>query len=98
MAPKPHAGGPKLRLDTTAATLIRRLMHEHADLTREELCAPVADERGVRVSVATMGRVLQRLGVPRQKSRSMPASATHRASSKHARTTARRSQRATSGA
>jgi transposase len=98
IAPKPHAGGPRLRLDTTAATLVRRLMHDNADLTLEELCAHVADERGVRVSVATMCRVLQRLGLPRKKSRSTPASATPRASSTRARTTARRSLRSTSGA
>jgi transposase len=98
IAPKPHAGGPTLRLDTTAATLVRRLMHDNADLTLEELCAHVADERGVRVSVATMCRVLQRLGLPRKKSRSTPASATPRASSTRARTTARRSLRSTSGA
>jgi transposase len=33
LAPKPHAGGPRRRLDMTAATLIRRLMHDHADLS-----------------------------------------------------------------
>jgi transposase len=98
IAPKPHAGGPRPRLDTTAATLIRRLMHDHADLTLEELCTRVADERGVRVSVATMCRVLQRLGLPRKKSRSTPASVTPRASSTRARTTARRSQRSTASA
>ena len=98
LAPKPHAGGPRRRLDMTAATLIRRLMHDHADLSLEELCARVADERGVRVSVATMCRVLQRLGLPRNKSRSTRASVTPRASSKRARTIARRSRRSTSSA
>jgi hypothetical protein len=38
------------------------LVHDNTDITLEERCARVADELGVRVSVATMGRVLQRLG------------------------------------
>jgi transposase len=33
IAPKPHAGGQRLRLDTAAATLVRQLVHDHADLT-----------------------------------------------------------------
>ena len=62
LAPKPHAGGQRPRLDTAADTLVRRLVHDNTDITLEERCARVADELGVRVSVATMGRVLQRLG------------------------------------
>jgi transposase len=64
------------------------LVHANADMTLEELCTRVAAERGVHVSVATMCRVLQRLGLPRQKSHSTPASATRRASSRRARPTA----------
>jgi len=33
IAPKPHAGGQKPRLDTAAATLGRQLVHDNADLT-----------------------------------------------------------------
>jgi transposase len=98
IAPKPHAGGQRPRLDAAAAALVRRLVLDDVDLTLEELCARVADAQGVRVSVATMCRVLQRLGLPRKKSRSTPASATPRASSRRARTTARRSRRSTAGA
>ena len=97
IAPKPHAGGQKPSLDA-AATLVRQLVHDNTDITLEELCARVAAARGVRVSVATMCRGLQRLGLPRKKSRSTPASATLRASSKRARTTTGGSQRSTSGA
>jgi transposase len=98
IAPKPHAGGQRPHLDIAGNTLIRQLVHDHSDMTLEELCVRVADARGVRVSVATMCRVLQRLGLPRKKSRSTPASATPRASSKRARTTARKSRRSISGA
>ena len=98
IAPKPHAGGQRLRLDAAANTLIRRLVHDNTDVTLEELCARVADELGVRVSLATMCRVLQRLGLPRKKSHSTRASAIPRASSKRARITASESRRSTSGA
>lgn len=98
LAPKPHAGGQRPRLGAAADTLIRRLVHDNTDITLEELCTRVADELGVRVSVATMCRLLQRLGLPRKKSRSTRASATPRASSTRARITASRSRRSTSGA
>lgn len=98
IAPKPHAGGQRPSLDAAAHTLIQQLVHVNADMTLEELCARVANERGIHVSVATMCRVLQRLGLPRKKSRSTPASATPRASSTRARTIASASQRSTSGA
>jgi transposase len=98
IAPKPHAGGQRPRLDAAADTLVRQLVHDNADLTLEELCARVADMRGVRVSVATMCRVLQRLGLPRKKSHSTRASATPLPSSKRARTTARRSRCSNSSA
>jgi transposase len=98
IAPKPHAGGQRPRLGAAADTLVRRFVHDNTDMTLEELCTRVADALGMRVSVATMCRVLQRLGLPRQKSRSTPVSATRRASSTRARTTARGSRRSTSGA
>jgi transposase len=98
IGPKPHAGGQRPHLDIAGNSLIRQLVHDHPDMTLEELCARVADARGVRVSVATMCRVLQRLGLPRKKSRSTPASATPHASSTRARTTVGGSRGSTSGA
>jgi transposase len=98
IAPKPHAGGQRSLLDGAAATLIQPLVRAHTDITLEELCAHIAEARGVRVRVATMCRVLQRLGLPRKKSRSTPASATPHASGKRARTTANGLRRSTSGA
>jgi transposase len=98
IAPKPHAGGQKPRLGAAAQAVIRRLMGANPDTTLEELCTGVTAETGVRVSVPTMCRVLQRLGLPRKKSRSTPASVTPRASSKRARTIASGWRRSTSGA
>jgi transposase len=87
IAPKPHAGGQKPRLDAAATALVRRLVHDNADVTLEEWGARVAAETGVRVSVATMCRVLRRLGLPRKKSRSTPQSVTRTGSSKRGRVT-----------
>jgi transposase len=98
IAPKPHAGGQRTYLDAAAGTLVRQLRHENAEITLEELCARVAAQRGVHVSMATMCCVLQRLRSPRKKSGSTPASATPRASGKRARITASRPRRSTSGA
>lgn len=98
IAPKPHAGGQRPSLDTAAHTLVQQLVHANADMTLEELCARVADARGIHVSVATMCRVLQRLGLPRKKSHSTPAHAIPRAFSKRVRTTVSASRRSISGA
>ena len=66
LAPKSRAGGQKLRLDAAAQAVVQRLVGDHPDATLEELCTRVAADTGVRVSVPTMCRVLQRLGLPRK--------------------------------
>jgi transposase len=57
IAPKPHAGGQKPRLDATAHAMIQRLVSAHPDATLQELRTGVAAATGVRVSVPTMCRV-----------------------------------------
>jgi transposase len=86
VAPKPHAGGQSPRVNEAVQALIRQLVRAHPDLTLQELCTRIATETGVRVSVPTMCRVLQRLGLPRKKSRSTRRSVIRGASSRHART------------
>jgi transposase len=82
VAPKPHAGGHQRRLGAAAETVIRDVVHATPDITLEELCARVADTQGLRVSVPTMCRALQRLGLPRKKSRFTRVSGTRRPSSR----------------
>jgi transposase len=82
IAPKPHAGGPRPRLDETTHGRLRQWGHDEPDVSLHELWARLAAETGVRVSGPTMCRVLQRLGLPRKKSRSTPRSGTRRVSSK----------------
>jgi transposase len=88
LGPKPHAGGQKPRIDAAAQARIRQMVHEASDVTLAELCARLADITGIRVSLATMCRMVQRLALPRKKNHFMPQSATRRASSKRGRTTA----------
>jgi transposase len=93
LAPKPHAGGQKPRLGAAAQAVVQHLMAANPDATLEELCTGVAAATGVRVSVPTMCRVLQRLGLPRKKSRSTPASKTPNASNRRGPASERRSPR-----
>jgi transposase len=67
IAPRPHAGGRRPRCDSAALALVRQLVREQPDTTLDELCAQLQRQRGLRLSVATMCRVLQRLGLPRKK-------------------------------
>ena len=98
IAPKSRAGGQKPRLDAGAQAVVRRLVGDNLDATLEELCTSVAAETGVRVSVPTMCRVLQRLRLPRKKNRSMRRNARHRASNRRGRSISNGSRSSTSSA
>jgi transposase len=91
VAPKPPAGGQKPRLDPAGQAIIGRLVDDHPEATLAALCPDVATATGVRPSVPPMCRLRQRLGVPRQKSRSPPARKTPSASNRRGPATRRRS-------
>jgi transposase len=98
LKPRPHAGGRHARCDDEARAVVRRLVQEPSDATLAELCTRREGQRGLRVSVPTMSRIVTQLGLPRQKSRSTPATVTRRVSSKRAPSTVSGSRRSTSGA
>ena len=77
IAPRPHAGGRQPRGDATALAFVRQVVRDQPDVTLEELCAQLPRQRGLRLRVATMCRVLQRLGLPRTKRPFMPLNVTH---------------------
>ncbi len=63
----PHGGGqPRALIDCEA--FIRTQVKKQPDSTLEELCARVADAKGVQSSPSMMSRELQRLRLPRKKS------------------------------
>ena len=72
LSPRPHAGGRRAICDATAFAPVRRLVQEHPDATLAELATRLEAQRGLRVSVPTMGRIVLAMQLPRQKSRSMP--------------------------
>ena len=65
----PHAGGRQRSLRDHEAVL-RAEVSRQPDLTQAELCARAASQGAPRVSLATMCLELQRLNLPRKKSRS----------------------------
>jgi transposase len=89
MAPKPHGGGQRPRVDAAAQAQVRQLVHDQSAATLAELCTRPAEMTGIRVSGPTMCRLVQRLGLPRKKSRSMRRNATPSGSSRRGRATAR---------
>jgi transposase len=98
ISPRPHAGGRKARCDAAALACVHDLLQAQSDATLEELCTRLHAQRGLRVSVPTMSRIVTALGLPRKKSRSTPASGTPRASSRRARNIATGSPRSTADA
>ena len=70
----PHAGGRQRSLQEHEAA-IRKQVAMQPDVTLAELCERLVGAGAPSVSVATMCMELQRLNLPRKKSRSTPVSA-----------------------
>jgi transposase len=73
-AAKPHGGGQPPAFDAEAAERLRRAVADCPDATLEELREAV----GVDCSTSAVHRALERLDLPRKKSRSEPPSRTAR--------------------
>lgn len=86
----PHGGGQKPSLNQKHAAFVRDTITESNDLTLKELCQRLRRKHKKDVSLPTMSRLLQGLGLPRKKSRSTPAKEIPRESSKRAVITAKR--------
>lgn len=61
IAPKPFAGGVKLKLTSEQLVSLGELIEANNDATLEELTDLFQEKTGVRISRATMGRMTQRL-------------------------------------
>ena len=67
MSPKPHGGGAKPKLNTQQLPVVTQLVEQDNDATLEELVTQLQERIGVKVSRATMGRVVQKLNLTRKK-------------------------------
>jgi transposase len=72
--PKPHGGGAVAKLGTAQLPMLRALVEAQPDALLEELCERFAQNSGVEVSVSTMHRAVQSLGLSVQKKHSLPLS------------------------
>jgi len=77
VAALPHVGGNPRAL-RACTSVIRAAVKQHPDITLEELCEHVAEVATVQASPSMMCRELQRLNLPRKKSRFMTVSGTRR--------------------
>lgn len=68
LAPRPHGGGQPARLSAAHHKLLRSEVRRRNDATLSELRAHLATHAQVDVSIPTLGRVLQHLGLGRKKS------------------------------
>ncbi len=69
VSPRPIPGNPP-KVDVAGFAVFKQVLEEHPDATREELADELERRTGVRVSVATIGRMVQRAGWTRKKRRS----------------------------
>jgi len=74
--PLPHAGGPVPLVDEKGLCLLSALMQEQPDALRSEVAELYQKERGISLSLATVGRELGRLGLTRKKKHFTPQNAT----------------------
>jgi putative transposase len=65
--PKPHGGGQTPKLTPQQLALIPQFVKEDNNATLDELCEKLYQKTQVRISRATMGRVLQTFKLPRKK-------------------------------
>jgi transposase len=69
VAPLPRGGGRRPSLDADGMAALREMVTTDSDATFEELCARVEQKLGVVMSTSAMDRALQKLALPRKKSR-----------------------------
>jgi transposase len=81
----PHAGGQTLSLNDQQVGFVRDAIKETTDLTLAELRQRLKRKYQKGVSAPTLSRLLQRLGLPRKKSRSTPANEIRTESDRHGR-------------
>ena len=69
LEPKPHGGGQTPKLTPEQRALVPQLVAEDEVATLDQLCERLEQRTGVRVSRATMGRILKHFQLPRSRQR-----------------------------
>ena len=67
LEPRAHGGGRVAKLSIEQEQVLVALVAEDNDAILVELCARLDEQTGVRVSRATMGRIVQKLKLTRKK-------------------------------
>src|SRR5919202_6333654 len=65
--PKPHGGGQRSKVEPEQLEIVRQLVEEDNDAILEELRSCFYQKTQLRVSRATMGRIVQKLNLTRKK-------------------------------
>ena len=73
VAPVGHRGGAVRRVDEHALEAIRAAVTAQPDIALEELRLRLRRQARIKVSVSTLWRWVEALGLPRKKRRSLPA-------------------------
>lgn len=74
--PLPHGGGNSAKLTAEQVAVVVTLVEEKNDATLVELCCQLSQRTGVKVSRATMGRIVQKLKLTRKKKHYTPVKET----------------------
>ncbi len=72
LKPNPHGGGKPPLLNLSQLEILSQLVEEDNDATLKQLCNRLEEKTGVKVSVPTMCRQLQKLHLTRKKKLFMP--------------------------
>lgn len=64
---KSHGGGAKVKIKESQLEQIEKLVEEQSDVLLRELCARLEAKIGIRVSISTMHRQLQKLKLTTKK-------------------------------
>ena len=70
--PLPHGGGKPPLIDSYQLHLISKLVEAAKDATLQELCHRLGAKTGIRVSLPTMCRLLQKLSLTRKSGATPP--------------------------
>lgn len=71
VAPKPHAGGKRSRVDEVARQRLAQWLHAQSDLTLDELAQRLKTELDIHIGLPRLCRVLKQMQLSRKKRRSM---------------------------